>query len=409
MSIILHNESNGLTDVKGFLCAGTGCDIRNKNDLNRLDLALIYSKTPCSVAGVFTTNDVKAAPVQIDKKHLQASKDAAFAIIANSGNANACTGPRGLEDATAMAGATAKHLGIKTEQVFVCSTGRIGDFLPMGKILPGIDQACKGAGDTALHGTNAADAILTSDTKRKAVTVTVDCDGKKVTIAGVAKGAGMIEPNMATMLAFITTDAKIQSDLLQKLLTLAVDESFNAISVDGDMSTNDTVIVLANGVSEIQVIEEDKELCNAFLEGLKKTCRVLADKIVSDGECITKVVELLIEDAVTRESAEAVARAIANSLLVKSSWYGEDPNWGRLTDAAGYARVGVVMEKIDIFYNDVPAVLQGVPQSELKPKWKDVVKNRRFTIRIKLNLGNVSYRFLTTDLSEGYVNFNKGE
>ncbi len=409
MKITLHPISNGLTDVKGFFCAGTGCDIRNKNNPDRLDLALVYSKTPCTAAGVFTTNDVKAAPVIVDQKHLKASRNAMHAIIGNSGNANACTGPQGITDVHATAEAAAKYLGVKPEQVFVCSTGRIGDFLPMPKITAGLERLCKTYSADSEQGRKAAEAILTSDTKSKTVTVTVALGSESITIAGIAKGAGMIQPNMATMLAFIATDAKISSDLLQKLLSAAVDESFNAISVDGDMSTNDTVLVLANGASGIAVSEQQVEYGNAFFEGLRNVCQILADKMVSDGERITKVVELLIENAPSRHAAEAVARAIANSLLVKCSWYGEDPNWGRLADSAGYARVGTVMEKMDIYYNEVPAVLQGVPQAHLKEQWKTVVKNRRFTIRMNLNIGSANYRFLTTDLSEGYVNFNKGE
>jgi glutamate N-acetyltransferase/amino-acid N-acetyltransferase len=279
------------------------------------------------------------------------------------------------------------------------------------------------------HANRATEAIMTSDTKPKQVAVQLKLGGKTVRIGGTCKGAGMIQPGMsptgarpaalpsgvpaglhATMLGFITTDAAVEARTLQKALTEAVANSFNRITVDGDMSTNDTVLLLASGVSGISVgVSAPAALRALFQEALDKVCFALAEKIVGDGEKITKVVAVEIEGARTRADAEKIARAIGNSLLVKSSWYGEDPNWGRLADAAGYARTGLDEAKLDIYYDDVPAVLGGKPLPENKPKWKEVVKAARFAVRLKLNLGDAKFRLLAADLTDGYVNYNKSE
>ena len=251
-------------------------------------------------------------------------------------------------------------------------------------------------------------AILTSDTRPKISSVQFDHDGKTVTVGGIAKGAGTIEPNMATMLAFVATDLKASNEVLKKCLSEAVGSSFNSITIDGDMSTNDT-IVLANGESGVVLRDSDEGLLKKFQRALTIVCRSLAAKIVGDGEKITKVVELLINGAKTDEAAEKVARCIGNSLLVKTSWFGNDPNWGRLVDAAGYARTGIVEEKLDISYEDIPVLIDGTPIYDNKAKWKEVVSRDRFSILINLNLGEGEYTLLTTDLSEAYVNFNRSE
>ncbi len=402
-------DSAGITDVPGFEAAAVACDIRQKNDLKRLDLALIYSLRPCTAAGTFTKNAVKAAPVLQCQKALEEGGPF-HGIIANSGNANACTGTDGLKDAAAMAQRAASSLNQKPLAFFVCSTGRIGQPLPMERILKGLERAVTEKGRTPAHGKKAADAILTSDTKAKTVTVSFTYDGKKHTVAGFAKGAGMIQPNMATMLAFLATDFSVPRSFLQKTLSDAVAGTFNCITVDGDMSTNDTVLMLANGHSGVSVGDKSpRELRVLFSEAVWKVCEILADKIVSDGEKITKVIEVKVLGAASSEDAEKVARAIGNSLLVKSSWYGEDPNWGRLADAAGYSGAKLVEAKLDIRYNDTPAMVAGKPQPDLKPKWKEIVKNRRFTVTLDLHLGKASYRLLATDLTDGYVNYNKSE
>ncbi|HEY4248362.1 MAG TPA: bifunctional glutamate N-acetyltransferase/amino-acid acetyltransferase ArgJ [Lacunisphaera sp.] len=407
--LIVTLDSAGITDVSGFEAAAVACDIREKNDPKRLDLALFFSLRPCTAAGTFTKNAVKAAPVVLCQKHL-GDGGSFHGIIANSGNANACTGPDGLRDAQATAQRAAASLNLKASSFFVCSTGRIGQPMPMERLLKGLERAVTEKGRTPTHGKNAADAILTSDTKPKTVTVSFTYDGKKHVVAGIAKGAGMIQPNMATMLAFLATDFSVPRSFLQKTLSEAVTGTFNCITVDGDMSTNDTVLILANGHSGVSVGDKSpRELRVLFGEAVWKVCEALADKIVSDGEKITKVVEVKVVGAASSEDAEKVARAIGNSLLVKSSWYGEDPNWGRLADAAGYAGAKLVEGKLDILYNDTPAMTAGKPHAELKPKWKEIVKARRFTITLNLHLGKAAFRLLATDLTEGYVNYNKSE
>ena len=325
-------ESSGLVDVPGFSAAGVHCDVRNKSD-GRLDLALVLSEQPCTVAGVFTRNRLAAAPVQLGRKQL-ASGTMVRGFAANSGNANACTGEEGLEDALAMRKLAAEAAGCTPEELFVCSTGRIGERLPMDRLAAGLTEAGKAIANDSSSGLRAADAILTSDTCRKVVSVEFETAKGPVRVAGMAKGAGMIEPNMATMLAFICTDAKISSADLRAALSGAVDVSFNAVTVDGDESTNDTALLFANGVSGIELAPGSSDW-NVFTSALGHVCHVLAMKIVGDGEKITKVVELCIDGAATDDDANLAARAIANSLLVKSSWYGNDPNWGRLMDAIG--------------------------------------------------------------------------
>jgi glutamate N-acetyltransferase/amino-acid N-acetyltransferase len=280
----------------------------------------------------------------------------------------------------------------------------------MDRLAKGLDRAVAEKGRTAAHGQKAAVAILTSDTRAKTVTVTFTYDGKRHVIAGMAKGAGMIQPNMATMLAFLATDFSVPRSFLQKTLSTAVAGTFNCTTVDGDMSTNDTVLMLANGHSGVSVGDKSpRELRVLFAEAVWKACAVLADKIVSDGEKITKVVEVQVNGAASAEDAEKVARAIGNSLLVKSSWFGEDPNWGRLAAAAGRSGAKLAESRLDIRYNDTPAMTAGRPHPELKPKWKEIVRARRFGITLDLHLGKAAFRLLATDLTEGYVNYNKSE
>lgn len=406
-AIQITENSSGLSDVPGFELAGVHCDVRETGD-PRLDVALIFSKTPCTAAGVFTLNDVKAAPVKLDQSLLEEA-DSFHGIITNSGNANACTGTQGMTDAQAMITLTAEQCGVSPNSIFVCSTGRIGRALPMEKIQQGITQACQDKDSSSQQSLNAANAILTSDTRPKTITASFDWQGTTITLAGMAKGAGMIEPNMATMLAYIATDATVSKNQLQNYLSNANQVSFNAITVDGDMSTNDTVLCLANGKSGVGIDTSNEPLSNLFQEALTAVCQSLAKKIVGDGEKVTKRVTLHIEGAPTPEAAEKVARAIGNSLLVKTSWYGSDPNWGRIMDAAGYARIGLVEEKIDFFYNDTPVIQAGTPLHENLNKWKAIVAQPEFTITLKLNLGTAHYQLISADLSEAYVDFNKSE
>lgn len=401
-------DVSGLGKVKGFKVAGVGCDIRNKNDLSRLDTALVVSDTLATASGVFTTNDVKAAPVITDMRHLEASSKVK-AIIANSGNANACTGDRGMRDAEDTCKFVGELVGAKPEQVLVCSTGRIGEFMPIEKLRGGIKSAFEKLSNSDESSAAAASAIMTSDTRPKTVLVNVEFNGKKFSVAGMAKGAGMIEPNMATMLAFLVSDAAVSQTLLKEALRSAANKTFNRMTVDGDMSTNDTVLCLCNGASGVEISETDADAIEAFRAAITAASRVLARKIVGDGEKITKVVEVKVVGARDEAQAEKICRSIGNSLLVKSSWFGCDPNWGRLTDAAGYARTGIVLDKIDLFYDNVEVLRKGQPVDENKPLWKKIVANKTFTVLMNLNLGNAEESILAADLTEGYVNFNKGE
>lgn len=308
----------------------------------------------------------------------------------------------------------AEALGMEPKAVFVCSTGRIGEFLPMERVGNGIRMAVEALAATAEAGGAAADAILTSDTRRKVATRRVETGKGVVTLAGMAKGAGMIEPNMATMLAFIATDAAIGQAAFQQFLSSAVSRSFNRISVDGDESTNDTVIALANGISGVEIMP-DTASAGAFLEALESLCRELALMIVGDGERITKVVELRISGARSQEEAETAARALGNSLLVKSSWYGNDPNWGRLMDALGYSGAQCAEDTVSIHYraaeggHPVAAFANGSAFPDNKTEWKRIVSEARFAIEIDLGSGHASFTLWSTDLTEGYVNFNKSE
>lgn len=407
--------TSGITDVPGFETAGVACGIRGPLD-GRLDLGLIYSAHECNAAGVFTQNDVKAAPVRLNQEMLKTGK-VFHGIVVNSGNANACTGPQGKADARKMAELAAEPFGLPPESMFVCSTGHIGEFLPMDRIAGGIEEAAANLSDKPESGQRAARAIQTSDTITKTVTARFQWEGQTITLAGMAKGAGMIQPNMATMLAFIGTDARIDRALLRKTLKEGVRESFNRITVDGDMSTNDTVLILANGASGIKVSNKNKDLIELFQKSLSAICLELALMIVGDGEKISKVVEICIDGAHSHRKAEKVARAVGNSLLVKSSWAGNDPNWGRIMDAAGYANAGLEEEKIDLSYGkfrdrlEKPVVVlkKGTPIPANKELWQQQVSQPRFQIDINLNQGKGRCRLFSTDITDKYVNFNKTE
>lgn len=406
ITVKLIKNPGGIADCPGFKTAGVACDIR-ENGEERLDLALVTSEKPCSAAGVFTLNDVCAAPVHACKEILSHTGVKVAGFVVNSGNANAATAEQGMIDAKEMSAISQLETRIGSP-FLVCSTGRIGRLLPMGKIKSGITAAAQKLSESEEESLNTADAILTSDTRRKVATAQFVFAGKTITVAGIAKGAGMIEPNMATMLAFLTTDLEVENTALKNTLVQACNKTFNRISIDGDMSTNDTVLLLANGKTGL-VPEEHPELLQAFRDAVFMVCDILAEKIVGDGEKVTKLVELVVEGCKTDEAAEKVARAVGNSLLVKTSWYGSDPNWGRLADAAGYARVGLKEECFDIHYDEVPALINGKPQDNKLHQWKAIVSKKRFRVTLNLNQGSGNFRLLTTDLSQAYVDFNKSE
>lgn len=403
-----YEDCEGITEAQGFFATGVPCNVMGKNN-GKLDLGVIYSPRPCSAAGTFTNNDIKAAPVLYCLDLLNNPKQVFHGIVVNSGNANACTGKQGELDCSKMASETARHLKVHSKEILVCSTGRIGVALPMSRITVGIANACQDTLEELDGGKAFQEAILTSDTQTKSCSAQIETSSGKITIGGTVKGAGMIQPNMATMLAFITTDAVVSSSFLKKCLLESVDLSFNRMTIDGDMSTNDSVLILANGFSRIEIEKESNEEIAQFKKAVTRVCSSLARKCVTDGEKVTKFVEIQVTGAPDNDAADKVARCIGNSLLVKSSWYGSDPNWGRIVDAAGYARVGVDFEKFDLSYNDIPAVKKGNPLPTNKPKWKEVVSEKSFIIKINLNSGAGSSFLWTNDLSEEYVNYNKSE
>jgi len=400
-----HTEiPGGVTAAQGFLAGSVYCGIKAAN-ASKPDLALIHSPHPTVAAGTFTTNRVKAAPVRVSMAHLRTGD--VRAIVANAGNANACTGVAGIETAKRMTEAVAKGLDLKPRQVLVCSTGRIGVPLPIEKMEASIAElpaALKKNGSK-----RAAEAIMTSDTFPKEFAVEFEIDGVPVRLGGIAKGAGMIDPNMATMLCFLTTDAAIDKKQLQHALSVAVEQSFNRITIDGDMSTNDTVLMLANGAAGNKALRYGTEDFKAFQRALDHVTRNLARMIVEDGEGVTKFVEVHVNGATTLSDARKAAEAVANSTLTKCAWFGGDPNWGRIMDALGYSGARLREETVDIFYDGTIAVKNGMPSKTPFAKIQQIVAQKKFTIMIDLHLGSAEYTVFTTDLSTDYVKLNMGE
>ena len=394
----------GITAPSGFRAAAVRCGIK-EGPPEKCDLGLIISDYPAVAAATFTSNKIKAAPVRVSAAHVRAGDTRA--IIANSGNANACTGSTGIQNARRMTQAAARQLGLKERQILVCSTGRIGRDLPIENIeesMPALVAGLSASGSYLV-----AKAIMTSDTFQKEIAVELPLAGKRVRIGGIAKGAGMINPDMATMLCFITTDAPISKRDLQRLTSASVEQSFNCITIDGDMSTNDTAICLANGQAGIPQIEADHEAYGWFAEGLNFVTRQLARMIVEDGEGVTKFVEVHVKGAATYQDARKAAEAVANSVLVKCAWYGEDPNWGRIMDAVGYSLAKVREEMIDIFFDGAVAVQHGMASGTPEETLKEVLGNKKFTVTIDLHLGSAEYKVFTNDLTPEYVKFNMGE
>ena len=399
-----HEISGGVTASSSFLAGSVFAGIKASN-ASKPDIAFIYSTVPAVSAGTFTTNKVKAAPVRVSQAHIRSAETRA--IVANSGNANACTGAVGIQHAKRMAKAAAKAIGVKERQVLVCSTGRIGVPMPIEQMEAAIAQgACKLEREGSLR---AAEAIMTSDSFAKEFAVEMTLFGKKVRIGGIAKGAGMIDPNMATMLCFVTTDAALDKKLLQQALSDAVEQSFNRITVDGDMSTNDTVLLLANGASGIPALHDGTKEFARFQNGLNHVCRNLSRMIVEDGEGVTKFITIQIRGARSRMDARKAAEAVANSTLAKCAWYGGDPNWGRIMDAVGYSSARIREEMVDIYYDGLIAVKNGIAAATPFSKLQEVVANKKFTITVDLHLGAGEYTVFTTDLTTAYVDFNKGD
>jgi len=398
-------QSPSITSPKGFSSSGIKCGLKSSGNL---DMALIYSETKAISAGAFTTNLFAAAPVKWCKNKLTKSSYA-NAVIINSGNANACTGELGDKNAAEMAKYAADLLNITHDRVFVASTGRIGTQMPMDKIKNGIALAVKALSSNGGH--DSALAIMTTDTCPKEVAVSFEIDGQTVTIAGMVKGAGMIAPTMqthphATMLSFITTDANITPEFLNQALAEAVESSFNKISVDGDMSTNDSVIVMANAMSQTTLLEGKCEHSRTFAEALKAVASGLAKKIVMDGEGATKFVTIEVNGAPTYADARKCAQAISNSLLCKTAWFGGDPNWGRVIAAAGYSGANFNPDKVNLFYDHKQVVKDGGDAGTKEEDLADIIKKKEFTVRIELNSGSHSFSMWTSDLSYEYVKIN---
>jgi glutamate N-acetyltransferase/amino-acid N-acetyltransferase len=412
---------------KGFLAAGVFCDIKRlgtgkgSNKGNKRDLALIVSEAPAAVAGTFTTNQVCAAPVKVCVERVK--RGVARAVVVNSGNANACTGEQGMRDARQMADIAAEALGLNSKEIFVGSTGRIGVMLPMDSVKKGILAASKILAASVENAAHAVEAIMTSDTNPKEIAIEFPLAGKKVRIGGICKGAGMIQPGMsptgarpalhATMLCFVTTDAAIDAKTLQKCVNVAVANSFNRITVDGDMSTNDTVLVMANGLAGNAKLSS-KDLAT-FQAALNHVCLELAQKIVLDGEGVSRFVTVRVNGARSFADADAASRAVANSSLVKTSWFGGDPNWGRILDALGYSPAKVVEEKIDVGYS-LPgdkkilfSLRKGRPTDVAFADLCKITLKPAFDLHINLNLGKSSALMYAADLTEEYVDFNKGD
>jgi glutamate N-acetyltransferase/amino-acid N-acetyltransferase len=384
---------------KGFSAAGVAAGIKKKK---KKDMALIVSDVSAESAAVFTTNQVKAAPVKWDIRVV--GHNGARAIVMNSGNANACTGAQGLTDTEATAALAAGKLGITPLDVFVCSTGTIGKPLPMDKIAGGIEALFDRVSPDG--GMDAAEAMMTTDLISKTVTAEIDLDGIPVRITGLAKGSGMIEPNMATMLAFILTDAAVEKHCLQCALRAAADMSFNRITVDGDRSTNDTVICLANGMAGNEVLSHNSKNWKLFLQTLEKVLFELSMMIVKDGEGATRVITVRVTGAASNGEAEEAARAVANSMLNKTAWAGTRPNWGRIMDAIGYSYAQVQENKVDINYDDVPAVRGGMAAGTPEEELVAAVSKEAFTIHINLNLGTGQTVVYTCNCTEDYVRIN---
>ena len=337
--------TGGVTAAKGFLAAGVEAGIKYQN---RKDMAMVYSKTPCRAAGVFTTNVVKAAPVLWDKEVVESEWEAQ-AIVVNSGIANACTGKLGYEYCRETAGAAADALEISPQSVLICSTGVIGMQLPMEKMTEGVRMLAKAIKPGEEAGTDAAKAIMTTDTRNKQVAVKVTIGGKEVTIGGMCKGSGMIHPNMCTMLAFVTTDVNISKKLLQEALSADVQDTFNMVSVDGDTSTNDTLLVLANGQAGNHEITEKGADYDTFVEALHYVNETLAKKIAGDGEGATALFEVKVIHADNKEDAKTLAKSVITSSLTKAALFGHDANWGRILCALGYSGAKFDPEAIELY------------------------------------------------------------
>ncbi len=401
-------DGGGVATPAGFQAAGIVAGLKRSG---APDMALLVSTVPATVAGAFTTNAFAAAPVQYDQR-IVAGGGAVRAVIVNSGNANACTGEQGLKDAAATAACVADLLGVTADEVLVSSTGRIGVPMPMGIILDGAQKAVAAlaAGDEA--SAIAARAIMTTDTRPKSLAVELTVGGKTVRIGGMTKGAGMINPAMksqppqATMLAYITTDAAVSRAALDRCVEQALDRSFNRITVDGDTSTNDTLLAFANGQAGNALLTPDSPDFPAFFDAFVHVLGWLAREMVLDGEGVTRFVELNVTGAKSDEDARICAEAIANSPLCKTAWFGADPNWGRVLCAAGYSGAALDSARVSLDYQGVPIVRNGMDAGTPEKEQVAAIARREFRIDLDLGVGDGTFTVWTCDLTYDYVKIN---
>jgi glutamate N-acetyltransferase/amino-acid N-acetyltransferase len=390
--------TSGVTAPRGFRAAGVPAGIKK----DALDLALLVADETCAAAGVFTTSHTAAPPVAVAREHLASGR--ARAVVVNSGCANAATGGEGLADARETAGVTAAAVGCRPEEVIVASTGVIGVRLPMGRVRRGVTEAAKRL--SREQGAEAACAIMTTDTRPKEASAGLSVGGVPCTVGGMAKGAGMIAPNMATMLAFFTTDVAIAPPLLHRALVDAVGESLNRITVDGDTSTNDCAVILASGAAGAPAIEGEEETFEAFGRALTDVAWRLSEMLIRDGEGVTRVAEVRVDGARTREGADRIARVVAESPLVKTALYGGDPNWGRVLAAAGRAGVPLDAGRLSIWIGDVQVAENGAGRDYREEDAAAAMEEDPVRIRLSLGEGDASGWMWTSDLTHGYVDIN---
>ena len=398
--------AGGVTSAKGFEAAGAEAAVKYQN---RKDMALVYSTAPCKVAGTFTTNVVKAAPVLWDKQVVETSAFAQ-AVVVNSGIANACTGKPGMDCCKAEAEHAGKLLGIPAEAVLVASTGVIGMAMPVDRLCAGIDKLVAAKAATPEAGLDAAKAIMTTDTVHKQVAVEVELGGKTVTIGGMCKGSGMIHPNMCTMLGFVTTDANISKEMLQKAVSASVVDSFNMISVDGDTSTNDTLLVLANGLAGNEEIMTEGADFKAFCEALDYVTMYLAKKMAGDGEGATALFECQIVGADTKENARTLAKSVICSSLSKAAIFGHDANFGRFLCALGYSGVQFDPENVDLYFQSKSGRIhiygEGIAKDYSEEEATKILSDEEVTIYVDMHMGNAEATAWGCDLSYEYVKIN---
>ena len=395
----------GITAAQGFKAAGGHIGIKAK----RKDLAIVYSETACTYAGAFTQNVVKAAPVHWNKAIL-AEGGKVHAIVVNSGNANAATGLQGEKDTADTALTLADELKIGQKEVLVCSTGVIGVNMPMDLIKKGVPEVAQTLSDTFEGGELAAEAIMTTDTVKKTIAVEEQIGDITIKVGGMGKGAGMIHPNMATLLAFVTTDVNITKEMLQKAVQKAINTSFNMITVDGDTSTNDSLLVLANGLAGNPIIDSEGPAFDKFYEAFYEVCKYLAVSIVRDGEGATKLIEVQLSGAKTFEEGKTLAKSILTSNLVKTAFFGEDANWGRIFCAMGYSGVTFDPSKVDITIESTAGVAamlkKGLPISFSEEKAKKILQEKEIVVKVQMGEGSESVTAWGCDLSYDYVKIN---